>query len=146
MTVRFQPGEQRGDGPPVTSWRSFVRRQSAWALEQDGDLDGAERVLIDAFVESPADLEAALDLCGLLLRQGRRSEALGTLALAERRAPREAACLAARLAELHAELGDPRVAVSWYARALERIADPARALVAERVVELSALLDESGAD
>lgn len=146
MTVRFQPSAESGDGPPVTAWRSFVRRQSAWRLEQDGDLDGAERVLNDAFTECPSDVDAALDLCGLLIRRGRRRDALRLLALTERRAPLEAGRLAARLAELHAGLGDPRVAVRWYLRALDGVAEPARELVAERMVELAALLDERAAD
>lgn len=141
MTVRFQPGTEPGDGPSVIVWRSFVRRQSAWRLEQEGDLDGAERVLRDAFTECPGDLDAAVDLCGLLLRRGRRCDALRSLALAERRASAsEAIRLSARLAELHAALGDPRSAVSWYTRALERVVGPERELVAGRAEELAALL------
>lgn len=144
--VRFQPGAEHGAGVPITTWRSFVRRQSAWRLEQEGDLDGAQRVLSDAFAESPADLDAVLDLCGLLLRRGRGGDALRLLALAERRAPDEADRLAARLAELHAELGDPRVAACWYARALDRVVDPARELVVDRLTELTALVEGRGSD
>lgn len=126
----------------MTVWRSFVRRQSAWRLEQDGDLDGAERVLMDAFTECPGDLDAAMDLCGLLLRRGRRCDALRMLAVAERQASAcEAIRHSARLAELHAELGDPRSAVSWYARALEQVVGPERELVAGRAEELAALLE-----
>ena len=146
MTVRFLPGPEGSNGHRGSAWRSFVRRQSAWGLEQEGDLDGAERVLTYAFAECPADLEAALDLCGLLLRRGRRGEAVRLLAIAERGAPHETGRVAARLAELHAELGDPRSAVSWYARALEHVGEPTRGLVAGRVDELTALLERTRRD
>jgi Flp pilus assembly protein TadD len=134
-----------GAGPWPSAWRSFIRRQSAWGLEQSGDFEGAERVLNEAFVECPDDAEVVIDLCGLLLRRGRRREAVALLAAAQLRSPCEAGRLAIRLAMLQGELGDPRTALSWYARALSQVAEPSRELLADRVEQLRSLLDRTAA-
>jgi tetratricopeptide (TPR) repeat protein len=99
-------------------------------LLQDGDIDGAERALLQATLRFPVDPQAFMDYASVAERQGHPDEARRALIAFGSLASDDPgfAARASRIAALSMKLNDPASAIEWLQKAIARGSDDVRLL------------------
>jgi Flp pilus assembly protein TadD len=107
------------------------------ALLEDGDVDGAERILQEAVTRYPVDESAFLEYATLAEKQNQFEAARRALVSYEAIAP-ETADVASRIGSLSLRLNDAPTAVKWLERAADAAPNDVRSLASLADAQLRA--------